>query len=346
MTSNDNVRVNEFKKMAIVGKWWKVFDMYKEQDDLRTVEILSTGDTVLHMAVSSGKLNTVEDIVDLVCRRESSEQAADESGSEKNRVFGAKNKKGNTPLHLAASASNGSFEMCKKVGGADRSIITIGNNDGETPRFLAALHGNKEAFLWLCQIQERSSSEERSLNDYKRKDDDTILHCAIEGGHIDVGIEIVHLYKRHIKDMTMTRNKNGLSPLHILAASPSAFESTDLPSRFFVVRLLYHFFRVKKKKQATTMIELERSEWKKYENGFIIYERVLHALSTIFCGFDPFELEAFAERLPSCIAPIWRLIVYLLAGLARAPLLILKISISPDERRSEDKRLGGHTSLI
>ncbi|KAI9110604.1 hypothetical protein K1719_018470 [Acacia pycnantha] len=304
MSSNDSVRDEDIIFQAAKdGMWGNIIKMYEEKKELRTVKEPSTGDTVLHMAVSSGRLYRVEYIVDLVCRRKSNEQAANENGNEKNLVFGAKNKKGNTPLHLAASASNGSFEMCKKVGGADRSIITTGNNDGETPLFLAALHGNKEAFLWLYY-----NSPQDSSSDYKRDDNDTILHCAIAGGHIDVAIEIVHLYKYHIKGMMMMRNKNGLSPLHILAATPSAFESTDLSSRFFVVRLLYRFFRVKMKKQATTMEELERPEWKKYENGYIIYELVLHALSTIFCGFD---IAHHPESLPSYIRPIRVLILFL-----------------------------------
>ncbi|KAK4256078.1 hypothetical protein QN277_008991 [Acacia crassicarpa] len=239
MTSNNSVRDGEIiLQAANDGKWLKVLETYEAKKDLRTVKKPSTGDTILHMAVSSGELYIVGRIVDLVCLERSNEQEGGENGDEREQVFGAKNEKGNTPLHLAASASNGSAEMCKEIGDASRSIITRGNKDGETPLFLAALHGNKEAFLWLHDQSPQGSSS--SNEPYKRNDNDTILHCAIAGGHIDMGIEIIRLYKDHIIVMTMMRNKNGLSPLHILAATPSAFESTDLPSRFFVAQLLYH----------------------------------------------------------------------------------------------------------
>ncbi|KAK4256081.1 hypothetical protein QN277_008994 [Acacia crassicarpa] len=313
MTSNDSVDEENILKAAKDGKWRKVFKMYEEKKDLRTIKTPSTGDTVLHMAVSSADWYIVAWIVDLVCLKRSNEQEVDENGDEKKQVFGAVNKKGNTPLHLAASASNGSFEMCKKVGGADRSIITTGYNDGETPLFLAALHGNKEAFLWLhYKIPQDSSSRHAH---YKRDDNDTILHCAIAGGHIDVGIEIVHLYGQHLKEMTMTRNKNGLSPLHILAATPSAFESIDLPSRFFVVRLLYRFFRVKEKQQASAEGELKQPEWKLFEDPVSILEIMNLVLIFSWACLKHHLIEKLARRLPSCFAPIWRLIVFPLAVL-------------------------------
>ncbi|KAI9110657.1 hypothetical protein K1719_018523 [Acacia pycnantha] len=281
MTSNNSVRDDEIILQAAKdGKWRKVLKMYEEKKDLRTVKIPSKGDTVLHMAVSNGELDTVGRIVYLVCQKGSNEQAADENGDEKSLVFGAQND-------------------------IDSSIITRGNNDGETPLFLAALHGNKEAFLWLHHNSPQDSSSRHAP--YKRDDNDTILHCAIEGGHIDVGIEIVRLYEHHqIKDM-MTRNKNGLSPLHFLAATPSIFESTDLPSRFFVVRLLYFLFKCQ-------LLYLWLFKCKPYVDGLVKFRSILNPR---------------AERLRCCIETIWLLIVSPLRILAAAVLVVLLLITSP-----------------
>ncbi|XP_028789093.1 serine/threonine-protein phosphatase 6 regulatory ankyrin repeat subunit A-like [Neltuma alba] len=154
-------------------------------------------------------------------------------------VLGAENDRKNTPLHLAAI--RGDVKMCRKMGDGDPSLIARRNIDGETPLFLAALHGNKEAFLWLYYlyvgIHDVSSTDIDQC--IRNNNDDTILHCAIAEGHADVAIEILQRCGHRLKEM-MTQNNNGLSPLHLLAATPSAFESTDLPSRSFVVKLLYH----------------------------------------------------------------------------------------------------------
>ncbi|XP_028789089.1 uncharacterized protein LOC114745115 [Neltuma alba] len=253
---------------AMKGKWSEVSATCKQERALWMAKITGTGDTVLHMAVCYGQTNVVANMVEFLVEQENSPAqddvavTVDENGEESwnvKAVLGAENDRKNTPLHLAAI--RGDVKMCRKMGDGDPSLIAPRNIDGETPLFLAALNGNKEAFLWLHYLY--VGTHDVSSTDFdqciRNNNDDTILHCAIAEGHSDVAIEIVHLYKDHLKEMMM-RNKEGLSPLHLLGAKRSAFKSTALLGRSVFVRLICRVLRVKKKKHATTMEELEKRE--------------------------------------------------------------------------------------
>lgn len=85
------------------------------------------------------------------------------------------NERGDTPLHLAASIGN--FRMCHCIAQKHKDLVGARNKLAETPLFLAALHGKKDAFLCLHKI---CGPDEGSK--YCRKNDgETILHCAIAG---------------------------------------------------------------------------------------------------------------------------------------------------------------------
>ncbi|KAI9082918.1 hypothetical protein K1719_035061 [Acacia pycnantha] len=187
-------------------------------------------------------------MVDLVCGERINEEdynsplllpSRDENDYHIKLVLGAEDDEGN-PLHLAASMGN--VEMCKKISGVDPLLIAKRNNASETPLFMAALHGHIKPFLWLycgyMGIPGVSSTD--IAHCIKRDNGDTILHCALEGGHIDVAIEIVLLYKSHLKEMVLMHNQNGLSPIHLLAVLPSAFQSTHIPTLPLVAQLLYY----------------------------------------------------------------------------------------------------------
>ncbi|XP_028755538.1 uncharacterized protein LOC114714913 [Neltuma alba] len=289
------------------------------------------------MAVFHGSDWVVSKIVNLIVNEEKTQKAQDnekvmESGDNEKSpnvsdVLGAKNNKGNTPLHLAASYecrayydSRKSIDMSTKIGEAYPSSVVEPNNAGETPLFLAALHGNREVFLWLHYHIPQDPSSSRDAH-YKRDDNndtinDTILHCAIAGGHIDVAIEILHLYKN--QEMTIMRNKNGLYPLHILAATPSAFKSTDLGGRSFIVRLLYHWFKVKKKEQATT----EEAIFQQREHEARL---VFAMVELLLCSIDCVDTlsSSWVNKIRILIGLLWVSALFLLL-----PLIILEFLFS------------------
>ncbi|XXG69023.1 hypothetical protein AAC387_Pa06g1988 [Persea americana] len=64
-----------------------------------------------------------------------------------NMIKQMRNDQGNNPLHLAASL--GQADMCMLMVDRDLELIMSRNMDGETPLFLAALHGRKQAFYTL-----------------------------------------------------------------------------------------------------------------------------------------------------------------------------------------------------
>ncbi|XP_028794549.1 ankyrin repeat domain-containing protein 27-like isoform X2 [Neltuma alba] len=270
--SAEEVKLEKLRSNAMRGKWPKVFEMYVQERALRTAKITGTGDTVLHMAVSNGQEKVVANMVNLLVLEENKlgqnnvvviVDEDDEESWKANNVLGSKNDRKNTPLHLAATMGN--VEMCRKIGGTDPSLITRRNIAGETPLFLAALNGRKEAFLWLHYLY--VASHRISSTDVAhciRDNDDTILHCAIEEGHFDVAVEIVHLYKDLVR--RMRRNKEGLSPLHLLAAKRSAFKSVGLLELSILGHPIYWFSKVEGKNQATTLEELQqchKAPWSK-----------------------------------------------------------------------------------
>ncbi|XP_028789096.1 uncharacterized protein LOC114745120 isoform X2 [Neltuma alba] len=270
------------------GKWSEAFERCKQERALWTAKITGTGDTVLHMAVSSGEEKVVANMVEFLVEQEKSFPqndvvvTMDEDDGETwnmNTVLSAENDRKNTPLHLAAI--EGSVEMSRKIGGTDRSLIARRNIAGETPLFLAALNGRKKAFLWLHYLYVGSHGvSSTGFAHCIRDNEDTILHCAIAEGHAGVAIEIVHLYKDHLKEM-MKRNKKGLSPLHLLAAKRSAFKSTSLHEVPILALLIYRLWKVNEKNQATTLEELQAMKDKKNYEGKSILVKFMKRVALI-----------------------------------------------------------------
>ncbi|XP_028789090.1 uncharacterized protein LOC114745116 [Neltuma alba] len=246
MTSLEKLRSD-----AMRGKWSEAFETFKKERDLRIAEITIAGDTVLHMVVSNGEEKVVADMVDLLVQED------DEESVNKHAVLGAGNKRKNTPLHIAASM--GKVEMCKKIGRENPFLLGSRNIAGETPLFLAALNGKKKTFLWLHYLYvHRFGDSSANVAHCIRDNKDTILHCAVAEGHFDVAVEIIYLYKDLVKATRF--NHEGLSPLHLLAAMPSAFKSSSLFHRPFIEYLIYHLLPIREKKEATKRPDLEEEQ--------------------------------------------------------------------------------------
>ncbi|WVY93993.1 hypothetical protein V8G54_033081 [Vigna mungo] len=156
-------------KICMKGKWDEVVEMYKKDKKVHTARITTAGETALQLALTDGEDAVVHQLVALICFHERKE------------ALGIQNERGNTALHMAALT--GSVRMCECIASAEASLLSVRNVDGETPLFLAALHGRKEAFLYLHYIH--ISHTDRKASDYysncRRNDGDTILHSAIAG---------------------------------------------------------------------------------------------------------------------------------------------------------------------
>ncbi|KAL6338221.1 hypothetical protein AAG906_018480 [Vitis piasezkii] len=162
---------------AMQGKWNEVVNICRQQPRARKAEIVVSGDTALHVAVSEGKESIVEELVE------------------------------EHPLHLAASMGN--VPICKCLAGKHPKLVGVRNHENETPLFSAVLHGRKDAFLCLHKICDRTKQYEYS----RRADGKTILHCAIFGEFFDLAFQIIYLYE----DFVSSVDEEGFTPLHLLA---------------------------------------------------------------------------------------------------------------------------------
>jgi ankyrin repeat protein len=144
---------NKLLQMAMEGAWDNVVEIYGSNQEAHNLKITRSGDTALHIAVSDGQEEIVKKLIAKI------------SQAERKKALTIGNEHGNTPLHAAASIGN----VC---------MVGARNTVSETPLFLAAFHGKKEAFLCLLRICGRSAGYEYSK---KKNDGETILHCAIAG---------------------------------------------------------------------------------------------------------------------------------------------------------------------
>ncbi|KAJ8634945.1 hypothetical protein MRB53_009212 [Persea americana] len=188
------------------GQWVDVLKKYEENaENIQTASITSSKEKVLHIAISHNRSDVAKKLLGFVANGKVIEEM--------------KNDRDNNPLHLAASL--GKADMCEAMMGRGPELIECRNMDGETPLFLAALHGRKEAFYTLRQKWIDIKKEDVSIQHYKRNDGNSILHVTILGEYFDLAFQIIKWYPK----LATFRNERGHSPLHILALHPSVFRS-------------------------------------------------------------------------------------------------------------------------
>ncbi|XXG52131.1 hypothetical protein AAC387_Pa03g0526 [Persea americana] len=188
------------------GEWGDVVKMYEENKQIfQTAIITVSNQTALHIAISNSQTDVVKtllDNIDALAIRKMSDNREE------------------NPLHLAASM--GHFETCKLLVDKDPELIGAKNVEGETPLFLAVLHGKKEAFYALhpkCLITGKDIKHAKAH--CERKDGDTILHVSIRGEYFELAYQIIHWYPELIEEF----NEVGQTALHLLVQNPSAFRS-------------------------------------------------------------------------------------------------------------------------
>ncbi|XP_062019922.1 uncharacterized protein LOC133736451 [Rosa rugosa] len=221
MTGMDSESIKKYLfQTAMKSQWEEVVRAYRQNEWADKTRITKSGDTALHIAVLDGQEERVEELVNLVSKKELA------------LALEIQNERGDTPLHLAAAQGN--VRMCECIAKGRASLVDILNKDKETPLFLAACHGKKDAFLCLHYICSTRDKPHPNYNYCRRGDGETILHCAIAGDYFDLAFQIIALYK----DLVNYVNEAGFSPLHLLASKPSAFKSGS-PLRPWRI-IIYH----------------------------------------------------------------------------------------------------------
>ncbi|KAK1560787.1 hypothetical protein Q3G72_030896 [Acer saccharum] len=209
-------------KNAMKGNWDEVVKIYSNNPSIHKAKITRSGGTALHIAVSDGKEDIVKKLLNKI---------VDNSLTDAQEVLRMGDELENTPLHTAAMLGN--VKMCECIAEVDKTLIGARNKDSETPFFMAASHGHKHAFLCLHSLCGPGKGYDYS----RRNNGETILHCAISGDYFDLAFQIIH----HYKELVNSVNERGFSPLHLLAAKPSAFRSGSHLGRWneFIYHLMH-----------------------------------------------------------------------------------------------------------
>ncbi|KAI9072827.1 hypothetical protein K1719_045195 [Acacia pycnantha] len=163
---------NTLFSCAMRGEWEKVIELYKDDVSLHNARITRSGQTALHIAVSDGKENVVKQMLQVMSQNDQLELV---------RALQTHNHRGNTALHLAASMGNAT--ICRIIASVEATLVDDRNDGGETPLFLAALHGRKQAFISLHRIRNPNIMDPPFYGNCRRNKGDTILHCAINGDY-------------------------------------------------------------------------------------------------------------------------------------------------------------------
>ncbi|TKY46853.1 E3 ubiquitin-protein ligase mind-bomb [Spatholobus suberectus] len=207
----DNVdQFSVFRRCVLEGRWDYVIRAYRNNNIFHKKNISESRGTALHVAVNDGRVELVNILVDAILEHEGGEVLTGES------ALRSTNERGDTPLHLAAS--RGFIGMCKCIigeHGERKDLIKAINDKGETPLFRAVLTCNKKTFVYLHHV-----SKDLGVS-LRNNDGDTILHRAIWVELFDLAIIITDCYP----GLLDTRNKDGATPLKVLACKPSAFKS-------------------------------------------------------------------------------------------------------------------------
>ncbi|XP_027339512.1 uncharacterized protein LOC113853214 [Abrus precatorius] len=200
------IEVESLFNYAMRGQWKEVLEAYKKNQGALGAKITKAEDTVLHIAVYVGQTSFVASLLDNI----SLEVACN--------ILRMQNSKGNTPLHIAAELGN--IDICNNIAKRDPNLISLRNKEDETPLFLAAVHGKRDAFFCLHGHQQNHDDDDDSLA--SKSNGDTILHSTISGEYFGLALQIIELYP----NLANSVNREGLSPLHILARKPNCFQSS------------------------------------------------------------------------------------------------------------------------
>ena len=158
---------------AMTGCWENVVEIYKRDPRSHTIKIGVSGDTALHMAITSRQQDTAQKLVQLIIHTRTEKDAL--------YVLSTPNNDGNTPLHLAAAL--GSVNLCKSIiiGNRYKQVLLAARNksSSSTPLYSAALNGNKDAFFCLYQM---CDTDAQALDYCLTQDGFTALHIALLNG--------------------------------------------------------------------------------------------------------------------------------------------------------------------
>ncbi|XP_028790151.1 uncharacterized protein LOC114746132 [Neltuma alba] len=190
----------------------------RQHPDVHAAKITKSEDNVLHLAITlEAPEAIVMELIDDI-RKNNPEVAME--------IITAQNKQQDTPLHCAAA--RGSTSICERILLFDERLALKSNKQGETPLFLAALNGHRDTFQYLHSVCSKIPTTKFSEL-WRRDNGDTILHCTIQREYFGLAYHIICLYGDDDEKIIVSyENKEGVTPLQVLASVPSAFSGAHL----------------------------------------------------------------------------------------------------------------------
>lgn len=167
---------------GMTGNWEKVVEIYKRDRRSHIIQIGSSRNTALHLAILSRREDTALELVQLIITNNASGSSSGSVSAVD--VLSIPNKEGNTALHFAAWI--GSINLCKSIinnnngGYGYKQLMAVQNYSSSSPLFEAARNGRKDTFFWLYQM---CDSDDQAIAYCRRtRDSATALHGALCNG--------------------------------------------------------------------------------------------------------------------------------------------------------------------
>ncbi|CAJ2639725.1 unnamed protein product [Trifolium pratense] len=207
----DDIEVEHFKWFVMRDYWDDVVTYYKGNKFYHKVKVKGRG-TAIHVAVSNGEKVAVKKLVSVIVDMWNNDDEIHplrELDDDESRA---------TPLHLAAY--RGFTSMCECIigkNGERKHLVYEENDNEETPLFWAVLGHRKRTFVYLYQFAQQN------VNIVMDKYDTTILHVAIRREMFVLACIIMHCYAS--SSISSMKDKNGVTPLDVLATKTSTFKS-------------------------------------------------------------------------------------------------------------------------
>ncbi|KAI3886134.1 hypothetical protein MKX03_023387 [Papaver bracteatum] len=195
--------------------WESAKDYLKANPNGVSAQITSTGDTALHVAALSGRVQLVKTLLELMPKEALEIQCH----------------LGTTALVL--TAVEGSTNIAKLMVEKNSNLLRIKNSHNFLPLLVSAINGNEDLMRYLYSV-----TPKEELDPKVGVNGATFLTALIEADIYDVALDALQRYP----ESATARDCVGMTVIRALAEKPSAFPSGNQYG--FLQQFIYRFIRV------------------------------------------------------------------------------------------------------
>ncbi|XP_042001676.1 protein ACCELERATED CELL DEATH 6-like [Salvia splendens] len=227
-TGADYTRYLPLYQAIMRDNWQSTKHNFPDINDLCTTIISSRLDTILHIAVLTGKSNHL--VIKLV------EIMPPEA-------LAFKASYGETALHIAAMVGNS--VAASALVGKNPNLLYIMNDDNDLPVYRAAANCQKKTLEYLISQHETNTGHHPSI--FLGQIGISALIAIIASEYVDIALDLAQKYPNLAK---MVDDESGHSALSIIAQTATLFPRTDAFTWW--QKFVYHCIRVKTNSEAET----------------------------------------------------------------------------------------------